>query len=108
MPRGWLSPGTGMWIREYLLKVGKGYPYKMWKEYRRWCEEAGYKPPTYENFRRYIYQLKRVGLISIVSSERNGRFLKNYYIVNSVMKSSKLWSNPYKIAKEEFRKSQSL
>jgi len=74
-----LSLGTGVAIRDFLLRVGVGSPYDFFREFRE------VKPTTsYGSIRRYFYILKRLGLIEFVGavpSERGGFPKRTYRIV---------------------------
>lgn len=70
--KGWRSfyPWTtGEFIREYLLEHGRAYVYEMWNAYRKKLEEMGVYWGSYDNFRRYIYMLKKLNLIRPVGTE---------------------------------------
>ena len=85
----------GEWIRGYLLTFGRGYSYEMWKEYRQFASYLGIKPGTYENFRFYMWVLKRLGLIRLV---RRGRARKGVdrriYAIVPEMMDSPMWRRP--------------
>jgi len=74
-------PSTGTWIRDHLLEVREDYPYSMWKKFRDFKAAFGFRAGSYANFRRYIYFLKRLGLIEPVRGEYVKGRLRIYYRV---------------------------
>lgn len=98
MPRGPLAPGTGEWIRSHLLKVREDYVYSVWKQYREHVK-GRYKAPTYENFRRYVNLLKKLGLIipiRVVVMDNRPNWSRTYYKVVAGKENNPAWRNPYK------------
>jgi len=93
-------PRKGAWIKGHLQEVGKDYPYRMHKLWSKFLEDAGLKieAGSYQQFRTYIYVLKRLGLIRRVGAEtsKSGGFSKNYYALNPDKADSPLWDSPYK------------
>ena len=91
-------PRKGVWIRGHLQEVGRDYVYGMYKLWKRFLEEAGLniKPGTYQQFRTYIYVLKRLGLIYRVGSPSKSDFTKNFYVLSPEKINSPLWRNPFK------------
>lgn len=60
-----------IFIRDYLFKDGEyriGTSYEMWQSYDKYCTLNGFKGIKYQNFTKYIYVLKELGLISVVDS----------------------------------------
>jgi len=85
----------GEWIRGHLLDVGEDYPYRMWKLYSKFCEVLGQDPGTYQNFKTYIYLLKRLGLIYPVRREVTNRgFPKTFYAVVPSKELDPAWTRP--------------
>ncbi len=85
----------GEWIRGYLITFGIGYPYKMWKEYVRFSGYIGIKPGTYLSFARYMWILKKLGLIKLVRREETQKgFMRSYYRITPGMENSPLWRRP--------------
>lgn len=60
---------TGMFIREHLLKVGEDYPFRMYRLLKNVKKGLGLKMGSYQNFRNYIYWLRKLGLIEFVREE---------------------------------------
>ena len=91
-------PRKGVWIRGHLQEVGRDYVYGMYKLWKRFLGEAGLniKPGTYQQFRTYIYVLKRLGLIHRVGYPSKSEFSKNYYALSPEKINSPKWQNPYK------------
>ena len=92
------KPRKGVWIRGHLLEQGQDYPYHMHKLWKRFLEGAGLniKPGTYQQFRTYIYALKRLGLIHRAGPPSRSEFSRNYYALNPEKINSPKWKNPYK------------
>jgi len=91
-------PRKGMWIRGHLQDVGRDYVYGMYKRWRGFLESAGLniKAGTYQQFRTYIYVLKRLGLVEKIGSPSRSNFSRNYYALNPEKITSPLWRNPFK------------
>jgi len=87
----------GVWIRGHLQDVGRDYPYRMWKRWKSFLEDAGLKiqAGTYQAFRTYIYVLRRFGLIRRAGGSPS-TFGKKYYEINPQKINSPLWKNPFK------------
>jgi len=87
----------GVWIRGHLQDVGRDYPYRMWKRWKSFLEDAGLKiqAGNYQAFRTYIYVLRRFGLIRRAGGSPS-TFGKKYYEINPQKTSSPLWKNPFK------------
>ncbi|MEM4976347.1 MAG: hypothetical protein QXT64_03370 [Desulfurococcaceae archaeon] len=84
------------WIRGYLLHFGEGYPYGMWKEYQVFARYLGIRPGTYADFVKYVYYLRRLGLVVPVRegpSNRRG-LPRVYYRVKPGTEMSPLWRRP--------------
>jgi len=93
--------GTGIWIRNFLLKYGPADASTMHEHYKKYCREMGYHPASSMSFRRYLNELKRKGLIRVVGtapSKANATagFQKYIYDVNYSMIDSKYWENPFR------------
>jgi hypothetical protein len=85
------------WIRGYLRERGRGYPYEMWKRWARFARAAGCRPGTYLSFVRFLWVLRRLGLVREAGEEPTGRgFPRRYYELVPGMEGSGLWSNPVK------------
>lgn len=89
------------WIRE-ALDTEPMAPYDMYQNYERFVHiskgkyELSLQPGTYDSMRRYIYILKRLGLIELdhkESSDRGG-FDKHIYTLSRY--NSVKWDNPQK------------
>lgn len=87
------------WIRETLDDEPES-PYDLYKGYKEFAEIArdrhgqNIKPGTYDTMRRYVWMLKKLGLIEVVRKEesKRGGFDKNIYSVTKY--SSMHWDNP--------------
>lgn len=84
----------GEWIKGYLLTFGEGYAYRMWKEYKQFAKYLGIKPGTYHSFAKYMYNLKKLGLIKLNRKESIGKLNRNYYTITPEMENSPAWKRP--------------
>lgn len=99
------SPHKGVWIREHLQTAREDYSYGMWKRWTRFCRiadvlTAKIEAGTYDNFRVYVWLLKKLDLI-LFTREIPGRspaleFYKHFYRVNPAELQSPLWENPWR------------
>ena len=65
---------TGLFVRDFLLERGEGYPYQIWRELRAKREELGLNSGSYQSFRiNYVNVLKRLGLIEEARREASRR-----------------------------------
>lgn len=87
-------PHKAEWIRSYLLMFGEGNPYSMWKEYKEFCELLGVRPGSYLSFARYMWILKKLGLITVSRREPTKGIPKTYYRINRMSIDSPLWRRP--------------
>jgi len=98
---------TGEWIREYLTKVKEDYIFSIWKQYKQEMKKGGYKYASYATFRRYVWILKKLGLIEFIRKEKSvhgKRILyKHYYKLNESKISSDMWYNPQAVIYSETR-----
>jgi len=97
------SESTAIFIRDWLLRHKKDYPYSMWKA---WCDHLKrlqMKAPKNESFRKYIYTLTRAKLIRKVPIQtRQDKewvnlkpFPRSYYeLVPENIDDDELWRNP--------------
>lgn len=86
------------WVRGYLMKFGRGSPYRMWREWREFAELIGARPGTYASFATYMWILKRLGLVRVVRRERGARgFARAYYAIAPGMEGSPLWRRPMQV-----------
>ena len=92
---------TGMWIRAHLLEVEEDYPLHMWSLLRDVKRAHGIREKgigSYQNFRNYIYWLRRLDLIRFVREEPslNPVFKpRRYYTyVPENLDKLDLWANP--------------
>jgi len=97
-----------MFIRNYLLEKypDSEYVFKMYQRFKdaitNWWLERGREPEefkagTYQNFRNYIYWLKKLGLIEKVKSEPSEKpqlQSRNYYRIVWERRDDPAWSNP--------------
>ena len=69
-------------------------PPKFWRSF---LDGAGLniKAGTYQQFRTYIYVLRRLGLIQSAGGSPS-TFGKNYYALNPDKVNSVIWRNPFK------------
>jgi len=93
------KPRKGVWIRGHLEDVGRDYPYRTYKRWKSFMERSGLniKAGTYQQFRTYIYVLRRLGLIEMAggSPSSRGNLSRNYYSLIADRISSPLWLNPF-------------
>lgn len=90
-----LASPKAEWIKFYLLKYGKGYPYDMWKKWREFASMIGVRAGSYIAFVRYMFILKRLGLIKEVEEEPTHRgFPRKYYVLVEEMIDSEIWRRP--------------
>lgn len=89
---------VSLYIREVLLVTGGDYVYSMWRQWRDINIVLGYHYCTYEIFRRYIYQLKKLLLIRHIRTVRSEklRYSQHWYVVVEGNIDSPLWLNPNK------------
>jgi len=91
---------TSLWIKEHLLEVGADYTYNMWVQFKDYLERRGicppYPAPSYQSFARYIWIMKKIGLIEPVGKERSksGKPRVYYRIVPGKEKLEEPWANP--------------
>ena len=92
----WLCSPKAEWVRGYLLKHGRGYPYAMWKAWREFAAHIGLRPGSYISFVRYLYVLRRLGLIREAGTEQAvpGRIPRRYYELEPSAADSPLWRRP--------------
>ena len=92
----WGASPKGEWIRCYLMERGPASIYDMWKAYQRFASILGIRPGTYNNFKTYIWILKRLGLVRVVrrAPGSRGGFRKAYYAIVPGMEFSPLWRRP--------------
>lgn len=100
---------TGVWIRDHLLRVGEDYVGGMYREFKREKQERGVKCGSYQNFRQYIWWLRKLGLIEFVRSEPSENPLlvegRRYYRVVEGREDDPAWLNPRKMLySESYRK----
>jgi len=97
------SESTATFIRERLLEVKKDYPYSMWKLWKEHLLARNMKPPLYESFRKYVYTLKRAGLIRKASAPTKRRVAHGglkptepsyYELVANQIGNTEAWQNP--------------
>lgn len=92
------SESTATFIKDFLTKHGKGYSYGMWKAWADHLHRLGFKEPKIESFRKYLWILKKLGLIQKTkapSYKIESRFLREYYeLVRKQIGNEKAWSNP--------------
>jgi len=97
-PRNPAIPSTWRFIRTWLLVTGGDYCYRVWKAFSKsLVEEHGQRPPTYQSFSRYWWNLKQLGLIEPLGRPRKskgGKPLQLYRVVPG-RESEKEWpKNP--------------
>ena len=89
---------TGLFIRSHLLECGEDYPFNMWRALKEAKKEAKQKVGSYQNFRNFISQLLRLGLIKFTREEpsQNPHFQpRRYYTyVPQSIDKVELWRNP--------------
>ncbi len=89
-----LASPKAEWIRGYLLTFGEGYPYGMWKTWKEFAEQIRIKPGTYTSFARYMWILKKLGLIIPSRTEVTKGIPRTYYIIKPGMEDSPIWVRP--------------
>lgn len=96
MPKGWGSPSTAKWVRDYLKGEGKSDIHSMWKFIKEKSEGEGYAPPSYGATRKLIYILKKLGLIRLVGKEPSSKkgFPKSIYSLVLGMERADKWDDP--------------
>ena len=92
------KPYTGLWIREYLKRVGMDYEYNIWRTLVKTLAKYGYKYPSYQSFRKYMRVLRKLNLVRVVKEEHRGYgFPRRYYaLVPENIDRDDLWINPQK------------
>lgn len=110
---------TGEWIRDYLIKKREDNVYGMYLKYKEYGEKKGYVPGSYDNFRRYIWFCKRLGLIRLSKirkipkskgkmKRKAGGLEKHYYVLNLEEISNPAWKMPQaKLYPESHREARS-
>jgi len=108
--RTWFPFSTSGWIRDHLIEKypDSDYVHQMYQEFQKeitkWWLERGKEPGefkvgTYQNFRNYIWWLKKLGLIEKVKSEPSEKPQlqdRNHYRIVWEKKDDDAWSNPRK------------
>lgn len=100
MPKSWVTVGTAMMVRDFLLSTGPSYVKEIHAHLKTSIEGMEYHPPTYVSTRKLIYVLQQLGLIYLVRSEKTKPWLpeifdKRFYAVVSGMEEDPRWRNPY-------------
>jgi hypothetical protein len=92
---------TGLAIREYLMKVGKGSPADFYRCFKK------LKPTTsYQNVVRYFYLLKRAGVIEpveTVTGSKGGSVKKTLYRIVPGREDDDAWLHPQQVFYPETR-----
>jgi hypothetical protein len=92
------SQSTARFIRDFLQRHGKGYSYGMWRAWSEHLHQKGFKGPTVESFRKYLWILTKLGLIQKTAAPSyriKSRFARQYYeLVASQVGNEKVWANP--------------
>lgn len=106
-----------LFIYYNLQLFGTDYPYRMWLVWRELNRYLGYAGAgTYDNFRLYIYRLKKLGLIKSVGEARIGfelepkfrdkfrKYRRIYYRITPGIMNFIGWVNPfYALYNPEYR-----
>lgn len=93
------QPFAGIFIRDLLRRKGSSYPTEIHREFKEWSKQKNIHQQSYQSVCRYIYQLKRVGLIEPIGTRpSNNPILKDrtYYSVVRGRERSPIWKNPFK------------
>jgi len=91
------QPRLGVFVREYLLRVGEDYIQNIWRAYKKWCLKNGFNPPSYQSFRSYFWHLKDLGLVELSRvEESNFGIERHYYRVKKGKENSEAWQDPLK------------
>lgn len=88
---------TGLWIRDHLVEVGEDYPLAMYKLFKFQKKQRGVSCGSYQNFRQYIWWLRKLGLIEFVRSEPSANPVlesRRYYRVVAGTEDNLAWRNP--------------
>lgn len=65
------SESTAAFIRTWLLKNKKDYPYRMFKAWCAHLERLQMKPPKQTSFMKFFYCLRRAGLVRRTTTPRD-------------------------------------
>lgn len=104
------AKGTGEMIRDYLAVHGADYVMNIWRAVCAEAEAEGYHTPTYESFRKYFNDLKKLNLVlgidATVRSSAFGAPLaklipdsiydRMFYSLNPALRNSAMWANPHR------------
>jgi len=98
MPKG-NTIGTGIMLRDWLIKNKKGSPYGFYKYMRNDSEmiKKGYHIANYQSVRTLFYMLSnRLHMIKVVSrEEKNGRAI-TYYAIEKGHEYDESWKAIYR------------
>ena len=59
----------GIFVRDYLISHGEAYVAELCRAYNNMLKSIGYAPVSYPYFARWVYLLKRAGLLVLVRKE---------------------------------------
>lgn len=97
----------GRWILDFLRSKGEASIHDMYRGYRRFIDavkrvDARYRTPSYNGFRRLVWQLARDGLLVRVRTEPSSRPWLHDRVILSLApgaESSPVWENPWRHVK---------
>lgn len=97
------SESTAIFVRDWLLRHKKDYPYSMWKAWCAYLQTFQMKPPKLSSFMKYFYVLRKAGLVRRASppsdpaiAKRPSPFKKRAYfeLILSKLSDKEAWANP--------------
>lgn len=97
------SESTATFVRDWLIRHKKDYPYSMWKAWCARLTKLGMKPPQYASFIKYMYVLRRAKLVRRTESPRKqpSKYPNlrptppSYYELNPLnIEDEEAWRNP--------------
>ncbi len=88
----------GEWIRNHLILVKEDYVMAMWSGYCEFLEQEGLTKPRYNSFSKYVYCLRKLGLIERTRQEEGkSRMIKRqYYRIVKRKQNSPAWDDAQK------------
>jgi hypothetical protein len=98
-------PGTGIMVRDYLLKERVAPVMQIWREgIVEPCKELGFNYPCWHDFGNYFSKLKRLGLVQFdhredapdITGEPVGGRVRNFYRLDMERVNDPAWRNPLK------------
>ena len=62
----------GLFVRDFLLRKKEAYTEQIWREYNLYLARNGYPPVKYSTMRKYMWILRKLGLIELSRVEQVG------------------------------------